>query len=157
MDKATSGHTVIGWREYVALPDFGVGQIKAKADTGARTSALDVKNLVELEGNRVRFDLVVQRKAPERHVTVEADVVRWAKVKSSFGEARTRPVIEARVRIGGVEKVVEFGLLCRRNMICRVLLGRAALAPEFVVDPHRRYLHGRDGSTVEGGAKKKQA
>lgn len=142
MHRPPTPQTVVGWREYVALPDFGVDHIKAKADTGARTSALDVANLVELPGNRVRFDLVVDRKHPEQRVTVEADVVRMAKVKSSFGHAHTRPIIEARIRLGSVEKVVQFGLLCRRNMICRILLGRAALSPEFVVDPHHRYMHG---------------
>ncbi len=135
--------TIIGWREYVALPDFGVQHIKAKADTGARTSALDVANLVELDDGRVRFDLMIDRTHPEQSVTVEAEVVRFAKVKSSFGQAHTRPIIETRIRVGSVEKVVQFGLLCRRNMLCRMLLGRAALSPEFLVDPDRRYLHGR--------------
>ena len=135
--------TVIGWREYVSLPDFGVEHIKAKADTGARTSALDVANLQQLAGDRVRFDLVVDRTHPEQMVSVEADVVRLARVKSSFGHAHVRPIIETRIRLGSVEKVVQFGLLCRRNMICRMLLGRAALSPEFLVDPLRRYTHGR--------------
>lgn len=139
--------TIIGWREYIALPEFGVDHIKAKADTGARTSALDVANLEEMPGNRVRFDLVIDRAHPNHHVTVEADVVRVAKIKSSFGQAHTRPIIETRIRVGEVEKVVQFGLLCRRNMLCRMLLGRAALSPDFIVDPDHRYLHGRKPRT----------
>lgn len=135
--------TVIGWREYIALPHFDVDHIKAKADTGARTSAIDVDNIQQLPDGRVRFDLIVDRNHPGLRVTAEADVVRWAKVKSSFGQAHTRPIIKARIRLGAVEKDVQFGLVCRRNMLCRVLLGRAALSPEFVVDPEHRYLHGR--------------
>jgi len=135
--------TPIGWREYVTLPDYGVDHIKAKADTGARTSALDVANIEYISDNRVRFDLVIDRAHPEHSVTVEADIVRTAKVKSSFGQAHTRPIIETRIRVGPIEKVVQFGLLCRRNMLCRMLLGRAALSPEFVVDPDHRYLYGR--------------
>lgn len=149
-----SDRTVIGWREYIALPEFGIDHIKVKADTGARTSALDVANIEELDNNRVRFDLVIDRGHPARHVTVEADVIRHAKVKSSFGQAHTRPIIRTRIQIGPVEKVVEFGLLCRRNMLCRALLGRAALSPEFVVDPEHRYIHGRKPRTAKRARRK---
>lgn len=134
--------TLIGWREYVALPEFGVEHIKAKADTGARTGAIDVSDLEELPGDRVRFHLVVDRAHPEHRVEVTTAIARRTRVKSSFGAAHDRLLIRTTLRLGPIEKAVELGLVSRKNMLCRMLLGRAALEPEFIVDPARRYLFG---------------
>ncbi len=141
--KTAHSPAVIGWREYVALPDWGVEHIKAKADTGARTSAIDVANLELLPGDRARFDIVVDRKHPEQRTCVETAIVRHANVKSSLGAIHTRPVVATRLRIGQIEKIVELGLVCRKGMTCRMLLGRAALSPEVLVDSSKRYLLGR--------------
>jgi len=138
-----SGQRVIGWREYVDLPELGIRQVKAKSDTGARTSALDVRNVVELGGNRVRFDVVRSRREDGRVVTAEADIVRRTRIKSSFGQAHDRLVIPTKLRIGPVEKDVELGLVSRRKMLCRVLLGRKALEGDFLVDARHTYLYGR--------------
>jgi hypothetical protein len=134
--------TVIGWREYVSLPDVGIDRIAAKADTGARTGAIDVANLKELAGGRVRFDLVIDRADPAGHITVTTDIARRTRVRSSFGAAHERLLIRTRLKLGPVTKMVELGLVCRKNMLCRMLLGRAALEPEFLVDSSRRYLFG---------------
>ncbi len=134
--------TLIGWREYVVLPEWGVSHIKAKADTGARTSAIDVANIEEIGPDRVRFDLVIDRGTPVRTATIETDIVRRTRVKSSFGAAHDRLVVRTLIQLGPVRKSVDLSLVCRRNMLCRMLLGRAALEPEFVVDPGRRYLFG---------------
>lgn len=138
---------VIGWREYVALPEWGVKHLKTKADTGARTSAIDVANIEELPNGRVRFDLIVDRKHPDAKVAIETEIVRMSRVKSSLGKVHERPVIEATIRLGPVTKTVQLGLVCRKAMLCRMLLGRAALAPEFVVDAAHRYMHGRPKKT----------
>jgi hypothetical protein len=151
MVEPESGKTIIGWREYVALPDWGVPRIRAKADTGARTSAVDVDRLEEMPGDRVRFDLIVRRCRPHvaaddedgTRLTIEADIIRRARVKSSLGAAHTRPIVQARVRIGGVEKIIDIGLVSRRHMTCRMLLGRSALEPDIIVDCERTYLHGK--------------
>lgn len=134
---------VIGWREYVAMPDWDIRYLKTKADTGARTSAIDVANIEELSNGRVRFDLIVDRKHPDARVTIETEIVRTSRVKSSLGKIHERPVIETTMQLGEVSKTIQLGLVCRKSMLCRMLLGRAALAPEFVVDPTHRYLHGR--------------
>lgn len=134
---------IIGWREYVTLPDWGVEWIKAKADTGARTSAIDVANLETIADDKVRFDIVIDRNEPNHHVTIESPVVRWTRIKSSFGAAHARPVVATHLRIGPVEKTIELGLVCRKNMLCRMLLGRTALVPELVVDSAHRYIFGR--------------
>jgi hypothetical protein len=145
-ERIPQAAVVIGWREYVALPEWGVTHLKAKADTGARTSAIDVANIEQLPGGengRVRFDLIVDRAHPDARVRIEADLVRTSRVRSSLGRIHERPVIETSIRIGPITKRVQFGLVCRKRMLCRMLLGRTALSPEFVVDPAHRYLHGR--------------
>lgn len=148
--------TVIGWREYIALPDFGVDHIKAKADTGARTGAIDVADIEELPGGKVRFHLVVDRQHPEHKVEITTPIARRTRVKSSFGAAHDRLLIRTRVNLGPIEKEVELGLVCRKNMLCRMLLGRAALEPDFIVDPGRRYLFGT-GPRKKRTKKKKKA
>jgi len=140
---APSDPLAIGWREFVALPEWGIRGIKAKVDTGARSSAIDVANLEILPGRRVRFDVIVSRNYPNRRTSVEATVVRTTHVRSSVGETQERLIVATTVRLGPVEHVVELGLVCRQNMLCRMLLGRSALAGRFVVDPGRRYVLSR--------------
>lgn len=133
----------IGWREYVALPDWNLHGIRAKADTGARSSAIDVANLEELPGDRVRFEVVGDRSHPERRVVIEAGIVRRTRVRSSFGQAHDRLFVETTLRLAKRDLTIELGLVCRENMLCRMLLGRKSLEHVFAVDPGRIYLHGR--------------
>lgn len=138
---------VIGWKERVELPEWDIGWIIAKADTGARTGAIDVSNLIELPGERVRFDVVLDRSPGLDHGrtrrTIETSIARRSRVKSSFGASHDRLFVETTMHLGPVQKTVQLGLVSRKNMLCRMLLGRVALAPEFVVDPKRRYVFGR--------------
>lgn len=133
----------VGWREFVALPEWGIRRIRAKIDTGARTSALHVDNIEPLPGDRVRFHVILHRHHPHRRVQVEADRVRIARVKPSSGRVQERCVVATRVRLGPVEQVIELGLVCRQQMLCRMLVGRTALEGRFIVDPSARYLLGR--------------
>lgn len=143
---------VIGYREYVDLPQWGITRIKAKADTGARSSAIDVADLVEIDGGaRVRFDVVLSRAQRHRRVTIEAEVVRRTLVRSSLGHAQPRLTVQTKIRVGPVEKMIEVGLVCRKAMICRMLLGRQALAGDFLVDSQRTYLYGKAGGVRIGG------
>ncbi len=130
---------VIGWREWVGMPEWGITRVRAKIDTGARTSAIHVSSIEELEGGRLRFE-VVRRERPERRtVTIEADHVREARVRPSTGEAQRRPVVRTLVRIGEWEREIEMGLVCREGMLCRMLLGRRALRG-LLVDPTKKDL-----------------
>lgn len=133
---------VIGWREYVALPDWGIPAIKAKIDTGARTSALHVENIRRLPGDRVRFDAVLSHRRPERRVPVTADIVRMSRVRPSTGHVQERFVVATRVRLGRRVRRIELSLVCRANMLCRMLIGRTAL-DGFVIDPTRDYCFGK--------------
>ena len=131
---------VIGAAEYVDIPAWGVYRLAAKVDTGARTSALHVENVRTLPGGRVRFDVRLHRREPERRVAVEAHVHRKGRVRSTSGEAEPRLFVRVSVRVGGVKKRLELGLVDRRHMIYRMLLGRSALAGSFLVDAGRRFL-----------------
>jgi hypothetical protein len=139
---------VVGWRERVGLPQWGVRHLKAKIDTGARTSAIHVAQIEELPDDRVRFEVVVREARPDKpdrpRLTrwVEADLVREAVVKPSSGQAQTRPVVRTSLRLGHHEHAVELTLVCRRGMLCRMLVGRTALAGHYHVDPRRSYVFG---------------
>jgi hypothetical protein len=133
------GRTLIGIAERIDLPEWGVRRLRVKIDTGARTSALHVDEVEELEGDRVRFWVVLDRKRGRR-VQVEAPLARTARVRSSSGRAEKRYFVVTRMILGGVEKEIEISLASREPMIFRMLLGRTALAHDFLVDPSHRYL-----------------
>lgn len=130
---------VIGWREMIALPEWGIPKIKTKVDTGARTSALHVENLQQLHGGHVRFDVVV-REEPQRLVTVEAPLVRMSRVKPTHDRVEERPVVRTKMRLGGVERSIEVSLVGRPGMQCRMLLGRRALSGAFLVNANLSYV-----------------
>jgi hypothetical protein len=130
---------VVGWWERVALPEWGIAGLRATIDTGARTSALDVKDIEDLPRGRVRFSVVVGTR-PARLKTVEAFVVRTARVRSSSGVSQERHVVATTLALGGVARIVEVSLVSRSGMRHRMLVGRTALAGRFVVDPARADL-----------------
>jgi len=134
---------IIGWREIVTLPAWGIEGLVAKADTGARSSAIDVGHLVELPGERLRFDVAVDRRDRDRWIRVECPIVRRTRVRSSFGAAHDRFVVRTTMRLGPIEKLIDLSLVSRKDMHCRMLIGRAALHPEMLVDPGHTYLLGR--------------
>jgi hypothetical protein len=131
---------VIGSAELVDFPEWGVAGLRAKVDTGARSSALHVENIHELPGGWVEFDVRLLRKNEQRRKRVRARVSRRGRVKPSSGETQARLFVKARMRLGPVEHEVEVSLVDRQRMIFRMLLGRTALTPMFLVDPGRRYV-----------------
>jgi len=143
MSKRRQPPVVIGWTEFVDFPDWGISAVRAKVDTGARSSALHVENVERLSGNRVAFDIVRNRKSTGRRRRVVAPISRVGRVRSSTGHTTTRTFVEAMVRLGPVERVVEISLIDRGSMIHRMLLGRTALSGPFIVDVSRRYVFGR--------------
>lgn len=122
----------IGWREWVELPEWGF-RLKAKADTGARSSAIDCAEVTELPGDRVRFTVRLDRK-DKKLITLEENIVARKKVRSSTGRPTNRLFVETQLRLAGVEKCVVVSLVCRKRMIHRLLLGREALSNDFIVD-----------------------
>jgi hypothetical protein len=138
------GPAVIGWKEYVGLPEWGLTRVRAKVDTGARTSALDVAHydLVELPGRGLvaRLLLAVRRKKKPAPSLIEAPVLKIVVVTNSNGMREQRPVVETVAQLGRFSKTIRFTLTNRAGMRYRVILGRAALAGDFVVDVSKKYL-----------------
>jgi hypothetical protein len=133
---------IIGVAEYVDFPDWGVRGLSARVDTGARTSALHVENLQLLPESRVRFEVRLRRDDSDARVWVETKVSRRSPVRSSTGQTETRIFVKAHVRLGGREQQIEVGLVDRRHMLYRMLLGRSALEGHFLVDVTKRYALG---------------
>lgn len=131
---------LIGWWEYVGLPDWGIKHLRAKTDTGARTSAIDVHEIEELSDNMVRFVVVASRKQPKRRYEVTAPITRRAPVKSSTGHQHDRLFVATTIKIGPVRKTIEVSLVSRHKMKYRMLIGREALNGDFHVDPSRELL-----------------
>jgi len=131
---------VIGWRERVDLPEWGIAGISAKSDTGARSTALDVSHIEERPGNRVHFEVAVDREHPDARVPVECDISRRAIVKSSLGNPHERIFVKTVVLIGRLRIRTEVGLVDREGMQCRMLLGRRTLAGRFLVDSKSTHL-----------------
>lgn len=137
---------VVGWREWLGLPDLGIGAIKAKVDTGARSSALHVEKLQEItrDGERwVRFEISPTSRRRKRPHVCEARVVDERPVTDSSGDRRLRLFIRTRVAIGSHVLDIETNLTSRRGMLFPMLLGRTALAGRLHVDPAQSYLLGR--------------
>lgn len=129
---------VLGWEEWLALPELGLPAIKAKIDTGAKTSALAASSIEEVGTEahpRVRF---VVRPIPGRddvEVTCLADVVDRRDVTSSNGETERRYIIRTLVAVGDRQWPIEVSLASRSSMAYRMLVGRMAVKDDMVVDP----------------------
>ncbi len=147
--NASKRKPLLGWREWVALPELGVERIRAKVDTGARTSALDAAGLEEFEENgarKVRFELLTAKGKKGIRKRCIADVVESRWIKNSGGGTENRVVIHTPVVIGAFVKEIEITLTNRNAMKFRMLLGRTAIVREFNVDPGRSYLAGEPQS-----------
>lgn len=134
----------LGWREWLALPDLGILAVRAKVDTGARSSSLHVESQETFQRDGaewVRFGLDTGRYHSPL-AFAEAPVLERRKVTDSGGHRSERIFIRTRLRLAGREWPVEVNLAQRRNMLFPMLLGRTALAGRFVVDPAASFLQG---------------
>jgi hypothetical protein len=136
----------VGWREWVALPDLGVDAVKAKVDTGARSSALHAFGAERFERDGVpwvRFDVHPIQRDNRTSITCEAPILEYRAVRSSGGHRQVRPVIETHVRLGKSTWPIEVTLTNRDVMGFRMLLGRQAVRNRYVVDPGRSFIASR--------------
>lgn len=138
-EAQTAARCIIGWRETVSIPGWGVNTLVAKVDTGARTSSIHVTNLKHLRGDDISFDVVLRRRKPVRLQSVTTALVRMTNVKSSNGHIQERIVVRERIHIGNVDKVVDLTLSVRDKMSCRMLLGRTALGDDFLINVDEKY------------------
>jgi hypothetical protein len=141
----------LGWREWVALPDWDVTHLKAKVDTGARTSSLHAFGLewFDLHGSPwVRFEIHPWQRSTADSVVAEAAVVATRDVKSSSGDVEHRPVVHTTLLLAGRSVTAEVTLTRRDEMGFRMLVGREALRSRFLVDPGVSYLGGRPDKSI---------
>lgn len=143
-------NTIVGWREWVSLPGLGVGWIKAKIDTGARTSALHAFDLEAFtkDGEHgpeewVRYSVHPWQDSDEDAVECESKVVDQREVRSSSGHVEERYVVHIDISLCRHEVLAEVTLSNRDEMGFRMLIGREALVKGFLVDPGSSYLGGR--------------
>ncbi len=145
MNKSTDLIT-LGWREWVRLPDLGINAIKAKVDTGARTSAIhafELNTFSEGGRERVEFRIHPLQKDDATIVTCTADIVDKRVVTDSGGHKEERIVIATTLDIGPYSWPIEATLTARDTMLFRMLLGRTAIKNRAQVNPARSYLVGK--------------
>jgi hypothetical protein len=138
--------TIIGWREWVALPELGMPFIKAKADTGARTSALHACRVEADEENGVmvvRFVIHPLQRRTDIETRCTAPLVDERMVSDSGGHREKRYVIRTPVTLGKDTWPIELTLTNRDSMQFRMLLGRTAMSDNCLVNPNASYLLGR--------------
>lgn len=136
----------IGWREWLTLPGLGVAAVKAKVDTGARSSALhafDVEVFTAEGREMVRFKVHPFQRDTTTTVESVAELFDRRSVRSSEGHESLRPVILTPVELMGQRWLVELTLTRRDTMGFRMLLGRQAVRRRFMVNPGRSYVGGR--------------
>lgn len=133
------------------MPDWGVAAVKAKVDTGARTSAIHAFDLESFERDDVpwvRFAINPWQRSDEDRIVVEAPRLDRRVVTSSSGTRSDRPVVAAKLGLAGVVIDAELTLTRRDEMGFRMLLGREAVRQGFVIDPSRSYLGGRPSREI---------
>jgi hypothetical protein len=141
--KRTVSLLTVGWREWAALPDLNVTQIKVKVDTGAATSALHAFNLSVINRDNQQwasFGIHSQQHSREQTSDVEVPIVDWRRIKSSNGRSERRPVIRTNISLGGHLWEIELTLTKRDLMSFRMLLGRQALRKRAVVDVSKSFV-----------------
>ncbi len=133
----------LGWEEWLALPQLGVPAIKAKIDTGARTSALHafaIEPFGRADRQHVRFGVHPIPERPEVEIFCSAPIVDRREVTSSNGETELRYIIETKAIIGDHDWPIEISLTNRENMAYRMLLGRRAIEETMMVDPNQSFM-----------------
>lgn len=151
----------LGWEEWLALPGLGLPAIRAKVDTGARTSALhafDIEPFGPARAPHVRFTVHPIPGRPDVAIACSAEIIDRREVTSSNGETESRFVIRSEVEIGARRWPIEITLTDRGAMAYRMLIGRTALQEDMIVAPGESFCQGRrdysayHGREVQAGA-----
>lgn len=146
MTKKLAKKQIIGWREWVAFPDLSIEHIKAKIDTGARSSALhayDIECYKTKNGKlRAKFSVHPLQRNSKTIIHCHADVIDQRYVRSSSGQRELRTTIVTNLALGNEVWPIELTLTNRDSMGFRLLIGRTALRRRFLVDPQRSFFFG---------------
>lgn len=147
----SDGLGVLGWREWVSLPELGIQRVKCKVDTGARTSTLHahyVEKFVENGRERVRFGLHPRQRRTNVSIECVADIFDERVVSDSGGHRERRFIIKTLLQLGANSWPIELTLTDRDTMRFRMLLGRTAMHERYLVDPSKSYLVGKRRSSM---------
>lgn len=148
---------IIGWREWIGIPELGIDYIKAKIDTGARTSSLHAYDL-ELFRRRgqdyARFTVHPMQRDASKSIQCVAKVLEFRNIRSSNGHISLRPVIAVDIELLGEKFPIELTLANRDEMGFRMLLGREAMKRRWIVDPGKSFYSGRPKSKKKKTKKK---
>ena len=140
------GTLLIGWREWVSLPQLGLPAIKAKIDTGARTSAIHAFDIEQMKKNGqdwLAFSVQPVQRDTNIVCRCEAQLIDVRRVTDSGGHTGDRFFIETELQIGSHTRTIEMTLSQRSDMLFRMLLGRTAMVPGIQVDPSISFSLGR--------------
>ena len=143
MNDTSPDLLTVGWREWVGLPDLGVPRIKAKIDSGARTSCLHTSeyHIFQKDGiDWVQFTLHPIKKDQSIEFLAQAPVFDYRTVRDSGGHEEHRPFVQTTLKIGNQHWPIEVSLSNRANMKFRMLLGRTTIAERMLIDCSRSYL-----------------
>jgi hypothetical protein len=130
----------VGWRESVSLPLFKLLDLKAKIDTGAKTSALHADNIEYITEKGKKFVRFSIEKEDGGKKTIKSLFLEEREIKSSTGQKTIRPVVKTKIRMGKSEFEIEITLINRDLMGFKMLIGREALNGRFMINPARSYL-----------------
>jgi hypothetical protein len=158
MVKDENSLMMIGWREWASLPHIHIPFIKAKVDTGAKTSALhafDIYQFTERGMPKVHFSVHPLQRREDIVINCSADIIDRRVVSDSGGHRERRYVIQTPLVIGGVRWIIEMTLANRESMSFRMLLGRDAMK-SILIEPTRSYLLGRPQGIIKSYKKKTQ-
>ena len=145
-DTEISDPHIIGWREWVALPSLGITRIKAKLDTGARTSALHAlrsDRYTERGAPHVRLHVQTRQRAGEQVLVIETAIIDERTVSDSSGRRERRIVVASDLALGEQRWLIELTITNRDTLRFRMLLGRSAMQGHLIVDPDRSYVLGK--------------
>ena len=135
--------TVLGWREWLALPQLGIAAIRAKIDSGARSSALHVEDLSSFHADGVEYVRFTLRTGADEHpIQCQAPVLDRRPVTDSGGHTTERVFIRTELALAGHRFPIEVNLTNRRKLLFPMLLGRTAMGGHFLVDPARSFVLG---------------
>ena len=128
---------LVGWKEWIALPEFGVDRLHAKFDSGATMSSLHAERIEEFKrgsNSWMRFFVIGDHDHVETPYHCNARLIEYRNIRSSNGSIESRPVIETILYIAGFQWPIEVTLSNRETLECRMLIGRSALAGRCLVD-----------------------